>query len=270
MERKYGLRCPNVFHAGDGNLHPLILFDANDPDELARTERSRARCWRSASRWAARSPASTASASRRSTRCACSSPADELERFRGVKRAFDPAGLLNPGQEHPDAAPLRRVRPDARARRRAAASGSAAVLALPARRAAARSPRRSVPRRRRGSCLRLRGGGTKDFYGQALAGEILDTRGVRRHRRVRPDRARDHGARRHAARRDRGGARGEAADARVRAAAFRQRIGRDDRRRRRRRPVGAAARGRGRAARLRARRAGDGRPRRGPRIRRPA
>src|SRR6266850_138713 len=32
MEKKYGLRCPNVFHAGDGNLHPLILFDANDPD----------------------------------------------------------------------------------------------------------------------------------------------------------------------------------------------------------------------------------------------
>src|SRR5438034_808285 len=34
MEKKYGLRCPNVFHAGDGNLHPLILFDANSADEL--------------------------------------------------------------------------------------------------------------------------------------------------------------------------------------------------------------------------------------------
>ncbi|HYT86779.1 MAG TPA: FAD-linked oxidase C-terminal domain-containing protein, partial [Burkholderiales bacterium] len=39
MEKKYRLRCPNVFHAGDGNLHPLILFDANDPDQLERTER---------------------------------------------------------------------------------------------------------------------------------------------------------------------------------------------------------------------------------------
>jgi glycolate oxidase len=38
MEKKYGLRCPNVFHAGDGNLHPLILFDANDPEQLQRTE----------------------------------------------------------------------------------------------------------------------------------------------------------------------------------------------------------------------------------------
>ncbi|MCB1959269.1 MAG: FAD-binding protein, partial [Rhodocyclaceae bacterium] len=38
MEEKYGLRCINVFHAGDGNLHPLILFDANVGDELARAE----------------------------------------------------------------------------------------------------------------------------------------------------------------------------------------------------------------------------------------
>ncbi|NBS48456.1 MAG: FAD-binding protein, partial [Betaproteobacteria bacterium] len=38
MEVKYGLKCLNVFHAGDGNLHPLILFDANDPDQLHRCE----------------------------------------------------------------------------------------------------------------------------------------------------------------------------------------------------------------------------------------
>ncbi|MEG2047096.1 MAG: FAD-linked oxidase C-terminal domain-containing protein, partial [Comamonas sp.] len=38
MEKKYQLRCANVFHAGDGNLHPLILFDANNPDELHRCE----------------------------------------------------------------------------------------------------------------------------------------------------------------------------------------------------------------------------------------
>jgi glycolate oxidase len=38
MERQYGLRCVNVFHAGDGNLHPLILFDANDPEQLQRCE----------------------------------------------------------------------------------------------------------------------------------------------------------------------------------------------------------------------------------------
>ena len=69
--------------------------------------------------------------------------------------------------------------------------------------------------------LRIRGGGTKDFYGQALAGDVLDTRALRRHRRLRSDRARDHRARRHAARRDRGGDARARADARVRAAALR-------------------------------------------------
>ncbi len=38
MEERYGLRCANVFHAGDGNLHPLILYDANKPGELQRAE----------------------------------------------------------------------------------------------------------------------------------------------------------------------------------------------------------------------------------------
>jgi len=38
MSRTYGLRVANVFHAGDGNLHPLILYDANRPDELERAE----------------------------------------------------------------------------------------------------------------------------------------------------------------------------------------------------------------------------------------
>ena len=38
MDGRHGLRCANVFHAGDGNLHPLILFDANDSDQLHRAE----------------------------------------------------------------------------------------------------------------------------------------------------------------------------------------------------------------------------------------
>jgi glycolate oxidase len=38
MSEKYGLRVANVFHAGDGNLHPLILYDANQPGELERAE----------------------------------------------------------------------------------------------------------------------------------------------------------------------------------------------------------------------------------------
>jgi glycolate oxidase len=38
MQQRYGLRVANVFHAGDGNLHPLILYDANVPGELERAE----------------------------------------------------------------------------------------------------------------------------------------------------------------------------------------------------------------------------------------
>ncbi len=38
MEGEYGLRCANVFHAGDGNLHPLVLYDANKPGELDKAE----------------------------------------------------------------------------------------------------------------------------------------------------------------------------------------------------------------------------------------
>src|ERR1700749_5311838 len=38
LSQKYDLRVPNVFHAGDGNLHPLILYDANQPGEIERAE----------------------------------------------------------------------------------------------------------------------------------------------------------------------------------------------------------------------------------------
>ncbi len=73
MEKKYGLRCCNVFHAGDGNLHPLILFDANDPINSTAANNSAPTSSKPASPWAARSPVSTASASKSSTPCACSS-----------------------------------------------------------------------------------------------------------------------------------------------------------------------------------------------------
>ena len=59
--KKYGFEIGNIFHAGDGNLHPLILFDERDRKAVAERDRRRGRnhC-ASASRWAARSPASTA------------------------------------------------------------------------------------------------------------------------------------------------------------------------------------------------------------------
>ena len=68
LSEHYGLRVANVFHAGDGNLHPLILYDANKPGELEQDRGVRRRYpASSASRSAACSPASTASASRSAT-----------------------------------------------------------------------------------------------------------------------------------------------------------------------------------------------------------
>lgn len=73
LSREYDLRVANVFHAGDGNLHPLILYDASQPGEFHRAEEIGGKILSCAWKWAAPSPASTAWASKRSTRCAPSS-----------------------------------------------------------------------------------------------------------------------------------------------------------------------------------------------------
>ncbi len=101
MERKYGLRCPNVFHAGDGNLHPLILFDANDPDELARAEAFAAEVLEKCVAVGGTITGEHGVGVEKIDSMCVQFTAAELERFRGVKRAFDPAGLLNPGKNIP-------------------------------------------------------------------------------------------------------------------------------------------------------------------------
>jgi len=101
MERKYGLRCPNVFHAGDGNLHPLILFDANDPDQLARTERFAAEVLEKCVAVGGTITGEHGVGVEKLDSMCVQFTAAELERFRGVKRAFDPDGLLNPGKNIP-------------------------------------------------------------------------------------------------------------------------------------------------------------------------
>jgi glycolate oxidase len=101
MEKKYRLRCPNVFHAGDGNLHPLILFDANDPDELHRTEQFASEVLRKCIEVGGTVTGEHGVGIEKiNEMCVQFSPA-ELEAFRGVKRAFDPAGLLNPAKNIP-------------------------------------------------------------------------------------------------------------------------------------------------------------------------
>jgi glycolate oxidase len=98
MEKKYGLRCANVFHAGDGNLHPLILFDANDPDQLHRCELFGADILEtSVALGGTVTGEHGVGVEKLSSMCVQFSPA-ELEQMRALKRAFDPAEGLNPGK----------------------------------------------------------------------------------------------------------------------------------------------------------------------------
>jgi glycolate oxidase len=101
MERKYGLRCPNVFHAGDGNLHPLILFDANNPDELRRTEQFAAEVLEKCVEVGGTITGEHGVGVEKIDQMCVQFGAAELEAFHAVKRAFDPRGLLNPGKAVP-------------------------------------------------------------------------------------------------------------------------------------------------------------------------
>jgi glycolate oxidase len=101
MEKKYGLRCPNVFHAGDGNLHPLILFDANDPDQLERTERFAGEVLEKCVEVGGTITGEHGVGVEKINQMCVQFAAAEIERFQGVKRAFDSEGLLNPGKNIP-------------------------------------------------------------------------------------------------------------------------------------------------------------------------
>jgi len=101
MERKHGLRCANVFHAGDGNLHPLILFDANQPDELHRAEAFGAEILALCVEVGGTITGEHGVGIEKiDSMCVQFAPV-ELEAFFSVKRAFDPPKLLNPNKAIP-------------------------------------------------------------------------------------------------------------------------------------------------------------------------
>ncbi len=101
MEKKYRLRCANVFHAGDGNLHPLILFDANDADQLHRCELFGADILEtSVAMGGTVTGEHGVGVEKLNSMCVQFSPA-ECEQMFALKRAFDPKGLLNPGKVIP-------------------------------------------------------------------------------------------------------------------------------------------------------------------------
>ena len=96
MEKKYGLRCINVFHAGDGNLHPLILYDANVPGELERTESFGAEILKLSVDLGGTITGEHGVGYEKINSMCDQFGSDELRLFHAVKSAFDPQGLLNP------------------------------------------------------------------------------------------------------------------------------------------------------------------------------
>lgn len=101
MEKKYSLRCMNVFHAGDGNLHPLILFDANVPGEWKRADQFGAEILELCVELGGTITGEHGVGIEKiNSMCVQFSPRERAA-FFGVKKAFDPVGLLNPGKAIP-------------------------------------------------------------------------------------------------------------------------------------------------------------------------
>ena len=101
LSEKYQLRCANVFHAGDGNLHPLILYDANIPGELERTESFAADLLELCIEMGGTITGEHGVGIEKINQmCSQFRPA-ELAQFHALKAAFDPDGLLNPGKMVP-------------------------------------------------------------------------------------------------------------------------------------------------------------------------
>jgi glycolate oxidase len=101
MERKYDLRCANVFHAGDGNLHPLILFDANDAGQLHRAELFGADILETSVAMGGTVTGEHGVGIEKLNSICVQFSAAEFEQMRGVRRAFDARELLNPGKVIP-------------------------------------------------------------------------------------------------------------------------------------------------------------------------
>ena len=101
MERKYGLRCMNVFHAGDGNLHPLILFDANREGQWERAERFGTEILELCVGLGGTVTGEHGVGVEKLNPMCVQFSAAERTAFFAVKAAFDPPGLLNPGKAIP-------------------------------------------------------------------------------------------------------------------------------------------------------------------------
>ncbi len=101
LSNEYGLRVVNVFHAGDGNLHPLILYDANIENELAHTEELGGKILQACVDAGGSITGEHGVGIEKLDAMCMQFNAAELQQLHDVKHAFDPDGLLNPGKAIP-------------------------------------------------------------------------------------------------------------------------------------------------------------------------
>jgi glycolate oxidase len=101
LSQEYELPVANVFHAGDGNMHPLILYNANNPGELERTEELGGKILELCVSVGGTITGEHGVGIEKINQMCVQFEPQELEQFRAVKRAFDPAELLNPGKGIP-------------------------------------------------------------------------------------------------------------------------------------------------------------------------
>ena len=101
MESKYRLRCANVFHAGDGNLHPLIMYDASKSGEWERAEAFGAEILELSVALGGSITGEHGVGIEKINQMCVQYKTPELETFHRIKAAFDETGLLNPGKAVP-------------------------------------------------------------------------------------------------------------------------------------------------------------------------
>ncbi len=101
LSKEYGLAVANVFHAGDGNLHPLILYDANKPGELERTEEFGGKILELCVAVGGTITGEHGVGMEKINQMCVQFKPAELAQFHAIKNAFDERALLNPGKAVP-------------------------------------------------------------------------------------------------------------------------------------------------------------------------
>ncbi len=101
LAAEYGMTVGNVFHAGDGNIHPCIFYDANRPGELERSEELGGRILERCVEVGGTITGEHGVGIEKLKQMCLQFRAPEIAAFHDVKRAFDPAGILNPGKAVP-------------------------------------------------------------------------------------------------------------------------------------------------------------------------